>query len=117
MKRETAVLQALIGILLAGSLHVQASQQEKAKHTIVPGEGVGDFTFGMTKDEVIKKLGKPQRIVWDGDEYTLNNLPERYIMDFDGLSFGMHNKRRGNGRIGRILPAVRTAQSLWDFRT
>ena len=111
MKRTTAAIMTLVGILLAGSPQVQASQQEKAKHTIVPGVGVGDFTFGMTKDEVIKKLGKPQRIFWSwGEEYTLNNLPARYIMDFDGLSFGINNKRRDNGRIARIVAFFRQGE-------
>lgn len=104
MKRQTAVLSALIGSLFVDTPPVQACQQERDTHTIAPGVGVGEFAFGMTKHEVIKKLGKPRRIFWDpGEHYTLDDLPPRYIMDFNGLSFGMHKKRRGNGRIVRFF--------------
>ena len=52
MRRVATVLLTLVGILLAGSYQVQASQQEKSKHTIVPGVGVGDYTLGMSENEV-----------------------------------------------------------------
>ena len=50
--------------------------------TIVPGLGVGDYTLGMSKDEVLKKLGEPTQISFEGERYTLNNLPKRYYMSF-----------------------------------
>jgi len=55
--------------------------------TIVPGLGVGDYTLGMSKDELLKKLGEPGRIMYGGETYTLNNLPERYYMTFSGIAF------------------------------
>jgi hypothetical protein len=54
---------------------------------IVPGQGVGDYTLGMSKDEVLSKLGEPKRISCGGESYTLNNLPKRYYMSFGDISF------------------------------
>jgi len=86
MKRTTTAIIALVGILLAGSHHVRASQQEPSENTIVPGVRVGNYTFDMSKDEVLKKLGEPEAI---SGGYTLNNLPRRYIMFFGDISFGI----------------------------
>lgn len=55
---------------------------------IVPGLGVGDYTLGMSKDEVLKRLGEPKFINYQGEErYTLNNLPTKYCMHFDDIMF------------------------------
>jgi beta-lactamase regulating signal transducer with metallopeptidase domain len=64
-------------------------QQEHSQQTIVPGLGVGDYTLGMSKDEVLKKLGEPENIQYGGERYTLNNLPRRYYMSFGDISFGI----------------------------
>ncbi|MHA2315498.1 MAG: hypothetical protein ACXACF_09525, partial [Candidatus Hermodarchaeia archaeon] len=66
-------------------------QREKAKHTIVPGLGVGDYTLGMSKDEVLRKLGEPEEIFFAGEMYTLDNLPKRYFMSFGDISFRIDN--------------------------
>ncbi|HUU17046.1 MAG TPA: S8 family serine peptidase [Sedimentisphaerales bacterium] len=87
MKRTTTAIIALVGILLAGSHHVRASQQEPSENTIVPGVRVGDYTIGMSKDEVLKRLGEPKGISWEGERYTLNNLPRWYFMHFGDISF------------------------------
>jgi len=91
MRRVTTVLLGLVGILLAGSHYGWASQQEKSKHTIVPGVRVGDYTFDMSKDEVLKRLGKPKAIFFAGETYTLNNLPRRYLIFFGDISFGIND--------------------------
>ncbi|MBL7187326.1 MAG: S8 family serine peptidase [Phycisphaerae bacterium] len=57
--------------------------------TIVPGVGIGDYTLDMSKDDVLKKLGEPQTIFLGGKRYTLDNLPKRYFMSFDGITFTM----------------------------
>jgi hypothetical protein len=57
------------------------------KGTIVPGVRVGDYTFDMSKDDVLKSLGKPNHIFYRDEKYTLNNLPRRYYMIFGDLSF------------------------------
>jgi len=68
-------------------------QQEHSKNTIVPGLRVGDYTLGMSKDEVLRKLGEPDSIRFGGQRYTLNdlpdNLPRRYIMSFSDFSFAI----------------------------
>jgi len=58
-------------------------------NTIVPGLRVGDYKLGMSKDEVLKSLGKPRMIFKGGERYTLENLPRSYIMSFDNISFGV----------------------------
>jgi len=55
--------------------------------TIVPGLRVGDYTLGMSKDELLKKLGEPKSIIWNGESYTLNNLPRSCYMYFGGIAF------------------------------
>ncbi|MFB0516132.1 MAG: S8 family serine peptidase, partial [Candidatus Neomarinimicrobiota bacterium] len=91
MRRVTTVLLGLVGILLAGSHFVVASQQEKSKHIIVPGVRVGEYTIGMSKDEVLRKLGEPKKIHLGDESYTLNNLPRRYNMIFDDIAFEIDN--------------------------
>ncbi len=49
---------------------------------IVPGLRVGDYTLGMSKDEVLETLGKPKAISFGGEKYTLDNLPGKYSMNF-----------------------------------
>ncbi len=90
MRRATTVLLVLVGIPLAGSHHVWASQHVPSKHIIVPGVGVGDYTLGMSKDEVLKKLGEPQsigpgehQVVRRGEEgYSLKHLPWGCVLGF-----------------------------------
>ena len=55
--------------------------------TIVPGVRVGDYTVGMSKDDVLKKLGKPDIIYAGGEECSLDDLPRQYVMAFGDLSF------------------------------
>ena len=87
MRRVTTVLVSLVGILLTGSDGAGASQQGQSKHTIVPGVRVGDYTVGMSKDDVLKKLGEPEAIGLGDEEYSLDDLPRRYVMAFGDLSF------------------------------
>ena len=89
MKRVTVVLLTIVGILIVGSHNIQANQRELPENTIVPGVRVGGFTFGMSKDEVLRKLGEPKAIIWGGERYTLNNLPRSYFMSFGDISFGI----------------------------
>lgn len=56
------------------------------KGTIVPGEKVGEYRLGMSKDEVLEKLGKPRDIFLGREEYTLDNLPDTYYMTYHGLT-------------------------------
>lgn len=64
------------------------AQEGIVKGTIVPGEGVGDYTLGISKDDVLKSLGKPDNIFYGQERYTLHNLPNKYYMCFEGgISF------------------------------
>jgi hypothetical protein len=95
MTPVAAAIVALVGAVLAGSDGVAASQQEQPKHTIVPGVGVGDYTLGMSKDEVLKKLGDPESIQLREDEilhrgqagYSLNKLPSKCVLYFAAMWF------------------------------
>jgi len=87
MKRVTVVLLTIVGILIVGSHNIQANQRELAENTIVPGVRVGDFSLGMSKDEVLKKLGEPKAINFAGEHFRLNDLPKRYYIHFDDISF------------------------------
>jgi hypothetical protein len=49
---------------------------------IVPGLGVGDYMLGMSKDDVLKSMGKPKEIFYGGENFKLNNLPRRYFLIF-----------------------------------
>jgi RNA polymerase sigma factor (sigma-70 family) len=74
------------GMAFAASA-VQADQRERSENIIVPGIRVGDFTFDMTRDDVLRRLGKPVAIFYGDKKYTLNNLPRTYYMGFDDISF------------------------------
>jgi subtilisin family serine protease len=95
MKRFTMILLVTIGILVAGSHQVRAGQQDDSKHIIVPGVGAGDCTLGMSKDELLKKLGEPEAIqfgenqaVRRGEEkYSLKDLPGECALCFGEVSF------------------------------
>ncbi len=65
----------------------KTSRVRSETNTIVPGVRVGDYKFGMSKDDVLKSLGKPKAIFHGGEKYTLNNLPKTYFMRFDDISF------------------------------
>ncbi|NIA16745.1 MAG: hypothetical protein GWO86_00175, partial [Planctomycetes bacterium] len=54
---------------------------------IVPGKRVGEYTFGMSKDDVLEILGKPRTIFYGKERYTLDDLPGTYYMVFDDISF------------------------------
>ena len=83
----------LIAIVVIGAILLPMGRNSMAKaaetKTIVPGVRVGDYTFGMSKDDVLKRLGKPKAIFYGDKRYTLDNLPRRYFMHYGDVSFGM----------------------------
>ena len=58
---------------------------------IVPGIRVGDYTFDMSKNDVLETLGKPKVIFYGDEKYTLDNLPRQYFMHFGDVSFHIAN--------------------------
>jgi hypothetical protein len=58
---------------------------------IRPKKGIGDFSFGMTIEEVVAKLGKPDKIYQDEDDenqllyqYNKSKLRLTFYQDQDG---------------------------------
>ncbi|GEM_PF-1201801 len=64
-------------------------QDSIVKGIIVPGVQVGDYTLGISKDDVLESLGQPNHIVYENKHYTLNNLPKRYYMIYSDISFSI----------------------------
>jgi serine protease AprX len=91
MKQITTIILIQVGILLAGPHSLWADQREESNHTIVPGVGVGDYTLGMSKDDVLERLGKPKSIFWGSETYTLDNLPQRFFMSYKDISFTIND--------------------------
>jgi len=86
------------------------SREHSKTNTIVPGVRVGDYTFSMSKDDVLKSLGKPKVIFHGGEKFTLDNLPRKYIMLFDDISFGIvDDSIKG---IGVLSPLYKFANGL-----
>lgn len=86
-KRPFGLIIDPVKLIRSISDAVGTSQQTTPKNTIMPGVGIGDYTLGMHKDDVLKKLGEPENIFYGGENYTLNNLPRRYFMYFGEISF------------------------------
>ncbi|MFB0553376.1 MAG: M56 family metallopeptidase, partial [Phycisphaerae bacterium] len=87
-----AILLPMGSNSMAEAANIQKiSRVHSETKTIVPGVGVGDYTLGMSKDEVLRKLGEPEEIFFAGERYTLDNLPKRYFMSFGDISFRIDN--------------------------
>ena len=83
-----AMLLPMGGNSIAEAADTQKSPSKNSEtKTIVPGLRVGSYKFGMSKDDVLKSLGKPKAIFHGEEEYTLDSLPKRYFMRFDDISF------------------------------
>ena len=68
MRWAAIALLISVGISLTGSPCVWVNRQVPARHRITPGAGVGGYTLGMSKDEILKKLGKSQNIEFGGNQ-------------------------------------------------
>ena len=86
-----AILLPMGSNSIAEAANTQKQSREHSEtNTIVPGVGVGDYTLGMSKDEVLRKLGEPEEIFFARERYTLDNLPKRYFMYFGDISFEIY---------------------------
>ncbi|MFC1764153.1 M56 family metallopeptidase [Planctomycetota bacterium] len=56
---------------------------------ILLGVGMGRFRFGINKDEVLDRQGVPRAIFYGDQRYSLDNLPDRYFMSYQDISFGI----------------------------
>jgi len=62
-----------------------------ADNKIIPGVRVGVYTFNMSRDDVLERLGKPGVIFYGDQKYSLDNPPENYYMPYEGISFRIQN--------------------------
>jgi hypothetical protein len=72
-------------------------KEDTETQTIVPGVGVGGYTLGMSKDDVLSKLGEPDvihlgpgedEVVRRGQEnYNLDDLPNQCALSFGDVTF------------------------------
>jgi len=90
------VVGAILLPMGRNSITEAANTQENSRgnsetKTIIPGLRVGDYTFDMSKDDILKSLGKPKRIFLGDKTYTLGNLPRQYFMHFGDVSFHIVN--------------------------
>ena len=83
-KRDRTVMEIGVSPIESSKSYEKADIVGKI---IVPGLRVGDYTFGMSKDDVLETLGKPGGIFYGDEKYTLDNLPEKYYMPYEDISF------------------------------
>ena len=87
-------LRAAVALTPAQQASGEKSAASDSKtNLIVPGERVGQFTIGATKAELIAKLGQPRRAFLGDDTFALDDLPDRYFLLFDELSFLIQQDR------------------------
>jgi len=92
MKRATTAILALVGTLFACCGGVRASEQAQPKQIIVLGVGIGDFKLGMSKDEVLRRLGEPKSIYRGKTMFTLENLPTTwYRLHYGHIEFEVND--------------------------
>ena len=73
------------------ALAASVNNQGIADNKIVLGIRVGEYTFDMSKDDVLKRLGKPGVIFYGNEKYSLDNPPENYYMPYEDISFRIQN--------------------------
>ena len=86
------VIGAMLLPMGRNSMAEAANTQENSRENsetkiIIPGLRVGDYTFNMSKNDILKSLGEPKAIFYGDQRYTLDNLPEKYYMSYDDISF------------------------------
>ena len=121
----------LIAIVVIGAILLPMGRNSTAEaaetNIIVPGLRVGEYTLGISKDDVLKELGEPDSIqlVEDGEviqvihrgeeKYNLNNLPEEFLMAFGDVSFGGENDSVGlifvRSRLYKLSNGLRVGNS------
>jgi len=87
-KRDRTVMEIGVSPIESSKSYKTA---DIVKKIIIPGIRVGDYTFNMSKDDVLETLGKPKRIFYGDEKYTLDNLPRQYFMHFGDVSFHIVN--------------------------
>ncbi|MHC4757890.1 MAG: HAAS signaling domain-containing protein [Planctomycetota bacterium] len=92
-KKAVLVIASILLILLSATVTSVIIFSKKPyrwysnTNIIVTRPMVGDFTLEMSKDKVLKSLGKPKAIFYGQERYTLDDLPKMYYMHFGDISF------------------------------
>ena len=111
MKPKYYVLQKQEGSTYASTQPGETSAQPgDMDYLIIPGVQVGEYTFDLTKDDLLERLGSPEAIFYGDQRYTLDNLPEHYYLIFGHMSFRIHNDLVRE--IGVHHPAYRFANDV-----
>jgi len=95
---EVALFNRALSVTEITWLHTQSSWgpdealiHDDQAETIVPGVGMGRYRFGIPKDEVLDRLGEPRAIFYSDQRYSLDNLPEKYFLSYEDISFAVNN--------------------------
>jgi hypothetical protein len=103
-KRDRTVMEINVSPIESSKSYKTAVSVKKM---IIPGVRVGEYTLGISKDDVLKELGEPDsiqlikgkdatQVIHRGEEkYNLNNLPKECLMAFGDVSFGIENDSVG----------------------
>jgi len=83
-KNDSTVMEINVSPIGDSKFHKNA---DVVSRIIVPGIRVGDYTFNMSKDDILENMGKPRVIFYGDNKYTLDNLPRTYYMSFGDISF------------------------------
>jgi beta-lactamase regulating signal transducer with metallopeptidase domain len=109
------------------ALAAPVRDEQIADNKIVPGIRVGEYTLGISKDDVLKELGEPDsiqlmkgkeviQVIHRGEEkYNLNNLPKEFLMAFGDVSFGIEGDSVGmifvRSRLYKLSNGLRVGNS------
>jgi len=96
-RRPALGLSGLLTIIAIGAVLVpmgRASRTARAEQDAIQSvpalpEGIAEM-FLLTKDSILETFGEPERIFFGDQFYTLDNLPEKYFLPYDDLSFCVH---------------------------
>ncbi|MFC1760969.1 M56 family metallopeptidase [Planctomycetota bacterium] len=92
------VILLLAALLLPMGQGRLAAEPEPIPEVSVPElpEGIAEL-FELDKDELLVRFGEPENIFYGSERYTLDNLPERFFLAYEDISFGIDN-----GSVGGI---------------
>ncbi|MGA1869114.1 MAG: hypothetical protein ACMUJM_11290 [bacterium] len=77
--------------IIINSLRRMLTIYEETDNLIVLGKKVGPYNFDMNKNLVIKILGKPDKIFYGKNSYTLHNMPSRCNLYYGNIYFLITN--------------------------
>lgn len=96
-RRPALGLSGLLTIIAIGAVLVpmgRESMTARAEQDAVQSvpalpEGIAEM-FELTKDSILETFGEPEHIFFGDQVYTLDDLPERYFLPYEDISFCVH---------------------------